>query len=124
MLDFRCTGELAGAIRGLMPLFTSRKKSVTFRLSAEEFEALTNYCIANKARSVSELARESILLRVNGDRSQRNLISGDLAALGSALVEIDVALKNLSGRISRVLGPSQKYVPWSKTLRSSEEKSS
>ncbi len=107
-----------------MPLFTSRKKSVTFRLSAEEFEALTNYCIANKARSVSELARESILLRVNGYRSQRNLISGDLAAHGSALVEIDVALKNLSGWISRVLGPSQKYVPWSKTLRSSEEKSS
>lgn len=91
-----------------MSLFPSRKKLVTFRLSTEEFEALTNYCIASKARSVSELARESILLRVYGDRSQRNLITGDLVTLGSALVEIDAALKNLSGRISRVLGPSQK----------------
>jgi hypothetical protein len=107
-----------------MPLFTSRNKSVTFRLSAEEFEALTNYCIANKARSVSELARDSILLRVYGDRSGRNLITGDLATLGSALVEIDVALKNLSGRISRVLGPTQKYVSFGQSVGSPEEKSS
>jgi|HubBroStandDraft_6_1064221.scaffolds.fasta_scaffold615494_1 hypothetical protein len=106
-----------------MPLFTSRKKSVTFRLSSEEYEALRNYCIASKVRSVSELARESILMQVYGDRSQRSLISGDLVALGSALVDIDLALKNLSGRISRVLGPAQKYVPWSKAIRNSEEKS-
>lgn len=91
-----------------MPLFNSRKKSITFRLSAEEFEALRNYCIASKVRSVSELARESILLQVHGDRSQQNLISGDLTALGSALGEIDIALKNLSGKISKVLGPAQK----------------
>jgi hypothetical protein len=90
-----------------MPLLTSRTKLVSFRLSAEEYEALRNYCIARKVRSVSELTRESILLQVYGDRSQRNLITGDIVALGSALEEIDVALKNLSGRISRVLGPSR-----------------
>ena len=90
-----------------MPLLTSRTKLVSFRLSTEEYEALRNYCIARKVRSVSELTRESILLQVYGDRSQRNGITGDIVALGSALEEIDVALKNLSGRISRVLGPSR-----------------
>ena len=91
-----------------MPLFTSRTKSVTFRLTAEEFEALRNYCIASKVRSVSELARQSVLLQVNGNRSESNLISGDLAALSTGLVEIEAALQNLSGRISKVLGPSKK----------------
>ena len=90
-----------------MPLFNSKKKSITFRLSAEEYEALRSYCIARKVRSVSELARESILPQVFQDRSQRNLISGDPVALGSALEEIDTALKNLSGRISRLLCPFQ-----------------
>jgi hypothetical protein len=88
-----------------MPLFAgSRNKSVTFRLTTEEYTALRNYCIASNVRSVSELARQSILQQVNRSHPQRDLISGDLAALGSALVEIDGALKNLSGRISRVLG--------------------
>jgi hypothetical protein len=91
-----------------MPLFTSRTKSVTFRLTAEEFEALRSYCITSKVRSVSELARESVLLQVYGNRSQQNLLSGDLAALSSGLIEIEAALQNLSGRISRVLGPTQK----------------
>jgi hypothetical protein len=89
-----------------MPLLNCKKKSVTFRLSAEEYEALRNYCIARKVRSVSELARESILPRVFEDLSQRSVISGDAVALGSALEEIDTALKHLSGRISRLLFPS------------------
>jgi hypothetical protein len=90
-----------------MPLFNSKKKSVTFRLSAEEYEALRRYCIARKVRSVSELARESILPQVFEDRSQRTLVSGDPVALGSALEEIDAALKNLRGRVSRLLCPSE-----------------
>lgn len=91
-----------------MPLFTSRTKSVTFRVTVEEFEALRSYCITSKVRSVSELARESVLLQVYGNRSHRNLLSGDLAELSSGLIEIEAALQNLSGRISRVLGPSHK----------------
>jgi hypothetical protein len=68
-----------------MPLFSSRTKSVTFRISAEEYEALRNCCIANKVRSIFELARESSLQQIYGDRSHRNLVSADLVALGSVL---------------------------------------
>jgi hypothetical protein len=90
-----------------MTLLTSRNKLVSFRLSAEEYEALKNYCVARKVRSISELARESILQHVYADDSKRNLVSTDLVTLASSFEEIDVALKALSGRISRVLGPSQ-----------------
>jgi hypothetical protein len=91
-----------------MPLFSgSRKKSVTFRLSAEEFEILRSYCIDRKIRSVSELARESILQQVQREYcSPRTLDSGDLVALGSAVEETVMALKNLSGKISIAISPA------------------
>jgi len=89
-----------------MPLFNSRNKSITFRLSSEEYEELKNYCVAKKIRSISDLARNSIILKVHHEEHARhNLISGDLTALGSALSEIDGALKALSAKISKVLGP-------------------
>ena len=91
-----------------MALFNSRTKSVTFRLSMEEHEALKNYCIAQRVRSVSELARESILGAVQSNGSEEQLITGDLAALGSSLREIDAALNKLSGKISKILGPPRK----------------
>lgn len=91
-----------------MPLFSgSRKKSVTFRLSAEEFEILRSYCIDRKIRSVSELARESILQQVQREYCTRTLDSGDLVALGSAVEETVMALKNLSGKISIAISPAE-----------------
>lgn len=89
-------------------MFNSRTKSVTFRLSAEEHEALKSYCLSQKVRSVSELARGSVLLAVQANRTQEHLITGDLATLGSSLREIHIALNKLSGKISRILGPSGK----------------
>jgi hypothetical protein len=79
-----------------MPLLTSRNKLVNFRLSEEEYEALKNYCVARKVRSISELARESILQQVYADDSKRNLVSTGLVTLASSFEEIDVALKALS----------------------------
>jgi cysteine sulfinate desulfinase/cysteine desulfurase-like protein len=92
-----------------MPLFSSsRKKSVTFRLSTEEYEALRSYCIGRKIRSISELARESILQQVYAEHcSNRTLVSGDMDAFASAVEETVVALKKLGGKISTVYSPSQ-----------------
>jgi hypothetical protein len=91
-----------------MPLFSgSRKKSVTFRLSTEEFEALRSYCIDRKIRSISELARESILQHSQHGHPSRTLASGDLVALGSALAETVTALKNLHDKISTALSTSE-----------------
>ena len=52
-----------------------------------------------------ELARGSVLLAVQANRTQEHLITGDLATLGSSLREIHIALNKLSGKISRILGP-------------------
>lgn len=91
-----------------MTLFTSRKKLVTYRLTVEEYQALKSLCITKGVRSISELTRDAVLQQLTAGRPSRNLVSGDLASLTSALEHIDDALLDLSGRISNVLGPACK----------------
>ena len=91
-----------------MTLFASRKKLVTFRLTTEEYDAVKNLCITKGVRSISELTREALLQQLTAERQSRTLASGDLVTLITALEHIDEALKDLSGRISNVLGPSCK----------------
>lgn len=80
----------------------TRKKSITFRLLTEEYNAVKDYCAAKNFRSVSELARESILERIYGPR-----MSSDLAVIASAVDDTVQALKNLSGKLAEVCNPSQ-----------------
>lgn len=87
-----------------MPLFNTRAKSITFRLSLEEYEAVKTYCMANRIR-ISELAREATLEQIAADSHPRTFVSGDLTALSSGLEEIDCALHQLSEKIGKVLGP-------------------
>ena len=87
-----------------MSLFNIRNKSISFRLSLEEYEALRSYSRIKRVR-ISELAREATLQHIAGESSNRNFVSGDLTALSSGLEEIDGALKMLSEKISKVLGP-------------------
>ena len=91
-----------------MKLFASRKRLVTFRLTLEEYEAVRNLCISRGVRSISELTREAVLQQLSADRQSRTFVSGDLVTLIGALEHIDDALKDLSGRILNVLGPSGK----------------
>jgi hypothetical protein len=85
-------------------LFSTRNKSITFRLSLEEYEALRSYSIDKRVR-ISELAREALMQQISSEPSQRSFVSGDLTSLSSGLEEIDGALKQLSEKISKVLGP-------------------
>jgi hypothetical protein len=85
-------------------LYNARNKSITFRVSSEEYAAVKSYCLAKRIR-VSELAREAALQHVASTASQRTFVSGDLMALSSGLEQIDGALKQLSDKISKVLGP-------------------
>lgn len=54
---------------------------------------------------VSELAREATLQQVTEGSSGRTFVSGDLTALSSGLEQVDGALKTLSEKISKILGP-------------------
>jgi hypothetical protein len=88
----------------LVALYNPRTKSITFRISPDEYEAVKGYCLDKRMR-VSELAREATLQQVVSTPSQRTFVSADLMALSSGLDEIDGALKQLSDKISKVLGP-------------------
>lgn len=89
-----------------MTLLACRKKLITFRVTVEEYEALREICILKGVRSLSELTRGTVLQQLSADSPSRSLLFGDLVTLVSALEQIDDALKELSGRISKVLGRS------------------
>jgi hypothetical protein len=89
-----------------MMLFASRKKLVTFRITSEEYEALRSLCVSKGVRSISELTRDAVLQQITSDRVSRLLVADDLSSLLSALEQIDTAMRELSGRISKVLGPT------------------
>jgi hypothetical protein len=94
-------------------LLKSRNRLVSFRLAPEEYEALKQVCIAAGARSISDFARESVLHGIETRRGGRALLGDDLATLSFRLEELDVALKNLSGLIARVLGSKEEKTHYS-----------
>jgi hypothetical protein len=93
-----------------MSLLKSRNRLVSFRLSAEEYDALKQVCIASGARSISDFARESVLHGIETRRGGRAFLGDDLATLSFRLEELDSALKNLSDLIARVLGSREEKV--------------
>lgn len=91
-----------------MAVLKSRSRLVTFRLSNEEYESLKNTCVAEGARSISDFARAAVLHRVETHGSKRVSLGDDLATLSARLEELDGALRDLSGRIARVLGNAKR----------------
>ncbi len=97
-----------------MVVLTRRSKLISFRVSAEEHEALSRSCIASGARSVAEFARSAVLQKVH--EAQPGTLKGDLATLSRALAELDMTLLDMHKTIRGVLGP-----PTSKRSGSSGE---
>ncbi len=87
-----------------MAVLRSRTRSVTFRLSASEYEALRKYCIEHHFRSISDLTREAVMERVVVQTNGKVFIGDDLTAIGRSLGELDAALSDLSKRIQKVTG--------------------
>lgn len=87
-----------------MPLLKRRSRLVTFRVSADEYEALAGCCMAVGARSIAEFARLAVLQHVQAQRMQSGSLSGDLATVSRVLSELDVSLADTRRRIRAVLG--------------------
>ena len=87
-----------------MALLKARRRLVTFRLTDEEYENLQVVCAEKAFRSISEFARDAVLQRMEISNRPAMSLGEDLATLGMHLGELNDALKELSGRISRVLG--------------------
>jgi len=87
-----------------MQVLKNRNRLVTFRLSAEEFAALHEVCIAEGARSMSEFARQAILQRATVVKGKHTLLTEDLTTLGWKIRELDGVLSDLRGYLAGFLG--------------------
>ncbi len=85
-------------------MLVNRTRLITFRLTAEEYEKLRATCIQERSRSISEFARSAVLGRVAVHTQEKVSLGEDLVTLTLHLGELDGALRELCGRISRVLG--------------------
>jgi hypothetical protein len=89
-----------------MAILKRRSQLVTFRVSAEEHNALLKSCMASGARSIAEFARASVMQRAQMLEAKTGNLSGDLTTLSEALGQLDASLIEMQKRIRSVLGPS------------------
>jgi hypothetical protein len=85
-----------------------RPRHVVFRLSEEEHRSLSAVCVETGVRSLSEFVRQALVHYVETRRSNRVLLTDDLATVTMRLEELDSSLHELSKTISRVLGRNGK----------------
>ena len=89
-----------------MPILKNRNRLVSFRVTTEEYDHLRALCVTKGARSISEFARNAVLLEAEGGRQIS--IGEDLATLGSQLRHLDKSLVSLRERIAKVIGPASR----------------
>ena len=87
-----------------MLVMKRRSRLVTFRVSAEEHDALMRSCVASGARSIADFARASVLHTAQRMDSPTATLSGDLTTLSKSLGELDASLNEIRKRIRGVLG--------------------
>ena len=74
-------------------LLKARSRTVNFRVTQEEYEALRNACIAHGARCISDFAREATLRRAaercetSTDQNSSNALLKHIAAFLSSLTD-------------------------------------
>jgi hypothetical protein len=88
-----------------MPVLRNNSRTFTFRVSSEEYEVMARACMASGSRSLSEFARTAVFEKIEALSAPRLTLHSDLDTLARALGELDVALREASKRICRLLGP-------------------
>jgi hypothetical protein len=77
-----------------MAVLMPRERSISVRLSREEFSALEKYCVASGARSISDLARSAICGLLNRAHEE--------SALVVTVHEHSALVKSLEGKIEQL----------------------
>lgn len=77
-----------------MAVLMPRARSISIRLSLEEFSALEKYCVASGARSISDLARSAICGLLNRAHEE--------SALTVTVHEHSALVKGLEGKIEQL----------------------
>jgi hypothetical protein len=89
-----------------LSLLRGRARTLTFRVSAEEYDLLAKACVAAGTRSLSEFARLAVFDKVEALSSRSLVLNRDLNTLATQLGGLNEALRQASSRISLLLGPS------------------
>ena len=77
-----------------MAVLMPRARSISIRLSREEFSALERHCVASGARSISDLARNAICSLLNRAHEE--------SALTVTVHEHSALVKSLQGKIEQL----------------------
>jgi uncharacterized tellurite resistance protein B-like protein len=78
-----------------MPVYRPRTRLVNFRVNDEEYSALVAACSQNGARSISDFARLSVLLRATPDEKHAVSMQWRLSALGHKMSELECRVQQL-----------------------------
>lgn len=84
-----------------MAVLKPRSRTVTFRVSSEEFLALTASCRNSDSRSISDFARAAVLHKIRS-AGRATLPAAEFNTLGKALEELDAALGDVSKAIRSI----------------------
>lgn len=88
-------------------LTARRSRLVTFRVSADEYENLSQTCISQGARSMSDFARAAVLQNAQASRTPNATLRGDLVTISRKLSDLDTLLTDVHKNIRKMLGPAQ-----------------
>jgi hypothetical protein len=80
-----------------MSVFTRRTRTVSFRLSEEEYKQLREVCIAHGIRSMSDFARLTTQWWIDGDGASNEPLLVTIRELRARLRELDSQVKRLAG---------------------------
>ena len=87
-----------------MAIFYQRRRSITLRVSEDEYSEIEKTSMGSGSRSVSDFARNLLLLRVRALSGQTGRLAEDLSTLTMELSELDCALSTLHSKIGKILG--------------------
>ena len=82
-----------------MSVLIPRARTIGVRLSEEEYSALERFCVANGARSISDLARTAISSFVNG-ATRENALAAAVSAHSAQVNDLEQRLEMLIEEIA------------------------
>jgi len=91
-----------------MTIHNRRGRNLSVRFSEEEYSEIEEVSRVGRSRSVSEFARNILLLCARTMSGPKGLLAEDLSTLSVQLSDLDSALVTLRYKLCRILGSVEK----------------
>jgi hypothetical protein len=93
-----------------MTVLKPRSRTISVRLSEEEFMALRRLCSLTGARSVSDLTRDAMRVFVNR-LNREELVGVDIQEFRDHMMDLDKKVESLEAEIARKSQSSRPVIP-------------